>query len=302
MRKLLLYLSTQPELRKWVEKSKIARPLSSRFIAGNALPESLEVVKNQNRQGLSVTLDHLGENVRTLAEAETSRDTYIRALSQINAMELNSNVSLKPTQFGMDLSETACRDNVLAVVRTAARLRNFVRVDMESSDYTDRTLGLVYDLHSETKACGAVIQSYLHRSEKDIGELNRRQIRVRLCKGAYLEPPGIAFASKSEVDKNYLLLARKLLDGGNYPAIATHDEKMVSGVLQIVKEQKIAPEKFEFQMLYGIRRDLQRRLVREGWRVRVYIPFGKAWYPYFMRRLAERPANMVFLFRNLFRS
>ncbi len=302
MRKLLLYLSTQPELRKWVEKSKIARPLSSRFIAGNDLPESLEVVRNQNRQGLSATLDHLGENVQTLAEAEVSRDIYIRALSQINALELNSNVSLKLTQFGMDLSETACRENVLAVVRTAARLRNFVRVDMESSDYTDRTLALVYDLHDETKACGAVIQSYLRRSERDVGELNRRQIRVRLCKGAYLEPPSVAFPNKSEVDNNYLSLARKLLDGGNYPAMATHDEKMVSGVLQFVKEQKIAPEKFEFQMLYGIRRDLQRRLIKEGWRVRVYIPFGEAWYPYFMRRLAERPANVVFLLRNLFRS
>jgi proline dehydrogenase len=222
-------------------------------------------------------------------------------LREIHAAKINGNVSLKLTQFGLDLSEAACLANVRQVVCEAARLQNFVRIDMESSAYTGRTLEIVYDLHSETGACGAVIQAYLHRSAADIDELNRRRIRVRLCKGAYLEPSSVAFQAKIEVDANFVALMKTLLTDGTYPGIATHDEKMITETLKFAKEKKIGPERFEFQMLYGIRRDMQKKLKGEGYNVRVYVPFGEAWYPYFMRRLAERPANLLFIARNFFR-
>jgi proline dehydrogenase len=298
---LLLFLSRRKLLRRFMETSRLARPLSSRFIAGLTLTDALAAARSLNQQGMSVSLDHLGENVTALSEAEVCRDVYLRGLSDIHKAGLDANVSLKLTQFGIDLSEEACRKYTGEVIRAAAKFNNFVRVDMESSEYTDRTLALVYDLHAETKACGAVIQAYLRRSSADVEELNRRQIRVRLCKGAYLEPATVAFQDKKEVDKNFLALARQLLSGGFYPGIATHDERMIEGTLAYVKEHKIESSQFEFQMLYGVRRDLQKRLVAEGWRVRVYVPFGEAWYPYFMRRLAERPANVLFILRNMMR-
>ncbi len=284
-----------------METSRLARPLSARFIAGLLLADALRVAQSVNGQGMTVSLDHLGENVTTLAEAESSRDGYLQALTEINSGALDANVSLKLTQFGIDICEDACRKNAGDVIRMAARFRNFVRIDMESSEYTDRTLATVYQLFDETKSCGAVIQAYLRRSEGDVEELNRRGIRVRLCKGAYLEPAAVAFQDKRDVDANFLALARNLLIGGVYPGIATHDERMIAGTLAFVKERKIDPAKFEFQMLYGVRRDLQKQLVEQGWRVRVYVPYGSAWYPYFMRRLAERPANVLFILRNLIR-
>lgn len=284
-----------------METSRFARPLSSRFIAGLTLADALKAARSINQQGMSVSLDHLGENISGLSEAEKYRDVYLSALNDINSANLNANVSLKLTQFGLDLSEQACVANVEQVVNAAARFKTFVRIDMESSEYTERTLRIVYQLHEATKACGAVIQSYLKRSDSDVDELNRRAIRVRLCKGAYLEPATVAFQDKKDVDQNFLALARKLLTEGNYPGIATHDERMIAGTLAFVKERKIEASKFEFQMLYGVRRDLQKSLVAEGWRVRVYIPFGEAWYPYFMRRLAERPANVLFVLRALAR-
>jgi proline dehydrogenase len=201
----------------------------------------------------------------------------------------------------MDLSEDACRANVRELVQAAAGAGNFVRIDMESSAYTERTLQIVYDLHAETGSCGAVIQAYLKRSESDIDQLNSRRIRVRLCKGAYLEPETVALQDKAEVDLNFLKLAKKLLTDGNYPGIATHDEAIIDQIIAFVREQKIASERFEFQMLYGIRRDLQTRLVGDGYRMRLYVPFGEAWYPYFMRRLAERPANVLFIARQFLR-
>lgn len=284
-----------------METSSLAKSFSSRFVAGSTLDEALAACEKVNRDGLTITLDYLGENIHSLDEATVSRQVYMRCLTELENSRIRGNVSLKLTQFGMDLSEEACRENVRELVRQAASLGNFVRIDMESSEYTDRTLQLVYDLHAETGACGAVIQSYLKRSESDIDELNRRRIRVRLCKGAYLEPESVAFPDKKDVDGNYLKLARKLLTEGNYPGIATHDEAIISEIVQFVKEQKIPSERFEFQMLYGIRRDLQTRIVREGYRMRLYVPFGEAWYPYFMRRLAERPANVLFLARNVLR-
>ncbi len=284
-----------------METSPVAHKLSERFVAGDSLQTAVEASRRVNNDGISVTLDYLGENVHSLDEALISRDVYLQALDQIASNNLNANVSLKLTQFGMDLSEDACRQNVRELVCAAARHRNFARIDMESSEYTDRTLRLVIDLYDETKSCGAVIQAYLFRSEADITMLCNRGIRVRLCKGAYLEPADVAFQKKADVDASFVRLMRRLLRDGTYPAIATHDDRMIQATLAFVEANGIPHDRFEFQMLYGIRRDLQKRLIAEGYRLRLYVPFGEAWYPYFMRRLAERPANVVFLAKNLFR-
>jgi proline dehydrogenase len=291
LRTFFLFLSRQKQLRKWMETSGWARRLSARFVAGDNLPDALTTCQRINAEGIAVTLDHLGENVTSLEEAVASRDAYMRALSEIDKLKIDGNVSLKLTQFGMDLSAAECTANVDALVRQAAALGSFVRVDMEGSEYTGRTLDLVTGLHERYKATGTVIQAYLYRSRKDVEMLNARGIRVRLCKGAYLEPPPVAFQKKADV-----------LDKGVYPAIATHDEKIVEETKRFVEARKIPRDSFEFQMLYGIRRDIQKRLVSEGYRLRLYVPYGQAWYPYFMRRLAERPANVFFLVRNLLRS
>lgn len=302
MRALLLFLSRRRSLRRWVETSPLAKRLAARFVAGDTLADALEEGRRINREGISLTLDHLGEHVTSLSEATASRDVYLEALDEMAAHRIDGNVSIKLSQFGIDLSETECRANVEQLVRKASDLGNFVRVDMESSQYTDPTLDLVTDLHAKYEAVGAVIQAYLYRSEKDVEEMCRRGIRVRLCKGAYLEPPEVAFQKKSEVDRNFVHLMKMLLAAGTYPGIATHDPKIIEEAKNFVTARGISRDSFEFQMLYGIRRDLQRRLVAEGYRLRLYLPFGKAWYPYFMRRLAERPANLLFLVRNLFRS
>lgn len=284
-----------------METSPLARRLSSRFSAGETLDAALEVAQRINSEGISLTLDHLGENVTSLHEAQVSRDVYLHTLDEIHRLRIDGNVSIKLTQFGIDLSERACRDNVELLVSKAAELRSFVRVDMESSEYTDRTLCLVSDLHARYGSVGAVIQAYLYRSAHDIEMLCRSRIRVRLCKGAYLEPPTLAYQRKSDVDENFLRLMTVLMDRGEHPAIATHDEKMIEQAKAYAKVRGLRQDAFEFQMLYGIRRDLQKRLVKEGYRLRLYVPFGKAWYPYFMRRLAERPANLLFLARHLLR-
>jgi proline dehydrogenase len=302
MRTFFLFLSRQKQLRKWMETSRWARRLSARFVAGDNLSDALATCQRINAEGIAVTLDHLGENVTSLAEAAASRDAYLRALTEFGNLKINGNVSLKLTQFGMDLSLAECRANVEALVRQAAAMGTFVRVDMESSEYTDRTLDLVVDLHTRYQATGTVIQAYLYRSRKDVEMLCARGIRVRLCKGAYLEPPTVAFKSKADVDRNYVELMNILLETGVYPAIATHDEKIVEQTKRFVESRHIPRDSFEFQMLYGIRRDIQKRLVNEGYRLRLYVPYGQAWYPYFMRRLAERPANVFFLARNLFRN
>lgn len=284
-----------------METSPLARRLSSRFVAGETLADALAVSRRVNREGISITLDHLGENITSLAEAAASRDVYCDTLAAIHDSKIEGNVSLKLTQFGIDISEQACRDNVERLVRQAAESGSFVRVDMESSAYTERTLNLVTDLHARWGSVGAVIQAYLRRSERDVEMLCHKDVRVRLCKGAYLEPATVAFQHKSEVDRNFVLLMKTLLTKGAYPAIATHDPKILQQAKAFIHERRIAPDRFEFQMLYGIRRDLQKKLVAEGYRLRLYIPFGKAWYPYFMRRLAERPANVLFLARNILR-
>ena len=284
-----------------METSALARRLAARFVAGDTWADGLEAGRRINREGIAVTFDRLGESVTSLAEAEVSRDEYLRVLAEISDHHLDANVSIKLTQFGMDISEQACRGNVEQLVRKARDLNSFVRIDMESSEYTERTLRLVSDMHAQYKTVGTVIQAYLRRSEKDIDMLCRQGIRARLCKGAYLEPAEVAFQEKSEVDRNFVHLMRILLAAGTYPAIATHDEKIIQEAKDFVNARNLSRDGFEFQMLYGIRRDLQRKLVAEGYRLRLYVPFGKAWYPYFMRRLAERPANVLFLARNLLR-
>jgi proline dehydrogenase len=284
-----------------METSSLARRLSARFVAGETLEEALAVAGKLNAEGIAVTLDHLGESVSTLTEAAEARDVYLRALDALNSGGIQGNVSLKLTQFGLDLSAEQCLANVERLVRRAAEIGSFVRVDMESSAYTGRTLDLVHTLHARHGAVGVVIQSYLYRSQADIEKLCAAKIRVRLCKGAYLEPAAVAFPRKSEVDRSFLELTRYLLQNGVYPAIATHDEAIIRQTCRFAADRRIPRDGFEFQMLYGIRRDVQRRLVAEGYRLRLYVPFGKAWYPYYMRRLAERPANVFFILRNLFR-
>jgi len=301
VRSLFLFLSRQKRLRKWVETSPLAQRLSSRFVAGETLEDALRVGRRINSEGIPLTLDHLGESVTSLEEAAAARDVYLRTLSAIHESQIRGNVSLKLTQFGLDFSTEQCRANVGQLVERAAVLGSFVRVDMESSEYTDRTLALVEDLHARYGCVGTVIQAYLYRSKADVERLCSKHVQVRLCKGAYLEPATAAFPHKSEVDRNFVELMKLLLDQGEYPAIATHDERMIEETKVYAGRQGIAAERFEFQMLYGIRRDLQRRLVSGGYRLRLYVPFGKAWYPYFMRRLAERPANVFFLARNFFR-
>lgn len=301
MRSIFLFLSRQRHLRRWVETSRLAQRLSARFVAGPTLDDALRVGRRINNEGIVLTLDHLGESVTSLGEAAQARDVYLRALTAIHEHGVRGNVSLKLTQFGLDLSADACRANVAQLVERAASLTGFVRIDMESSEYTDRTLGLVEDLYAQYGSVGTVIQAYLYRSRKDIERLCARRIRVRLCKGAYLEPASVAFARKADVDRNYVDLMRLLLDQSDQPAIATHDERIIDQTKAYAARKGIGRDRFEFQMLYGIRRDLQRRLVAEGYRLRLYVPFGKAWYPYLMRRLAERPANLFFLARHFFR-
>jgi proline dehydrogenase len=284
-----------------METSPLARRLATRFVAGETLDQALDSVRRLRSESIMATLDHLGESVTSLEEAARARDVYLHVLDSLHAAGLEANVSLKLSQFGMDISYEQCLANVDQLARRAAELGGFIRVDMESSAYTQQTLDLVATLHSRYGCVGTVIQAYLHRSRADIEFLNARGIRVRLCKGAYKEPATAAFPKKSDVDRSYFELSQLLLDGGVYPALATHDEALIARIEQYVAGRKIAREAFEFQMLYGVRRDLQRRLVAEGYRMRVYVPFGGAWYPYYMRRMAERPANVLFVLRNLFK-
>jgi len=301
VRSFFLFLSRRRALRRWMETSPLARRLATRFVAGETLDQALAVGRKLNAESITVTLDHLGESVTTLEEAAEARDVYLRTLCAIHDSGIQGNVSLKLTQFGLDFSFDQCRANVEQLVRRAAELKSFVRIDMESSAYTDRTLQIVTGLFERYRAVGTVIQAYLFRSKNDVEDLCQRGIRVRLCKGAYLEPYGVAFAQKPEVDRNFVELMKILLDRGAYPAIATHDPRMINETKSYAAARNIAKDRFEFQMLYGIRRDLQRQLVAEGYRLRLYVPFGKAWYPYYMRRLAERPANVFFMIRNLLR-
>jgi proline dehydrogenase len=286
------------------EKTWIGQRLSRRFVAGTTIEDALAATQATNKLGLGVSVDNLGENVTNAEEARHSAELYHQMLDAMQARGLNANVSLKLTHMGLDVDESMAYEIASGVVQHAAKINNFVRIDMEGSPYTQRTLDFVHRLHRQPENAGhvgAVIQAYLFRSEKDVEALLAERIRIRLCKGAYKEPPEISFEKKADTDANYVKLMKVLLKSGVYHGIATHDETMIRATIDFAQKEKIAPSAFEFQMLYGVRRDLQQKLVKEGWRCRVYIPFGTEWYPYLMRRLAERPANAIFILKNLFR-
>jgi proline dehydrogenase len=306
LRALFISLSESRYLRALAERSSIGRRVSARFVAGTQVADALRATSAVNQRSMSVSIDNLGENVTNAEEARDSARLYHQLLDEISARKLDANISLKLTHMGLDVDQALACDLVSGLVAKAANSnsRNFVRVDMEGSAYTQRTLDFVYELHRipGNQGCvGAVIQSYMRRAESDIEKLLSEGIRIRLCKGAYKEPPEIAFQAKSEVDANYVKLMKVLMKSATYHGLATHDEKIINHAKAFALRENIPRDAFEFQMLYGIRRDLQRRLAKDGWRMRVYIPFGTEWYPYFMRRLAERPANALFVARNLLR-
>ena len=278
--------------------------MSGRFVAGMSVEEALTATAATNAKGMSVSVDNLGENVTNLDEARESAHLYHEMLDELTRRKLDANVSLKLTHMGLDVDEQVSRTIVNEVVAHAAKLDNFVRIDMEGSPYTQKTLDVVYELHRQPGNAGhvgAVIQAYLRRSRSDVEQLCAEGIRIRLCKGAYKEPAEIAYQDKAEVDGNFVTLMQIMLRSGVYHGIATHDPKMIDATIAFATKEGISPKSFEFQMLYGVRRDLQEQLVRDGWGMRVYIPFGTEWYPYLMRRLAERPANALFILKNLFR-
>ena len=307
LRSAFIALSRNQTLRHFSERSTLGRRMSSRFVAGMTIDDAIRAAEAIQNQGIACTLDSLGENVTTPQEAQRSADIYHRLLDAIHTRRLNANVSVKLTQMGMDLDpqHQLAREIVSGLVDHAVAAGTFVRVDMEGTEYTQATIDLVRALHAKPENrghVGIVIQAYLYRSGEDIAALTSEGIRIRLCKGAYKEPANLAFPQKADVDANFVKLTKQLLDTGIYHGIATHDEVMVIAARDYVRARGIDRRKFEFQMLYGIRRDLQTTLVADGYNVRVYVPFGAEWYPYFMRRLAERPANVLFLAKNMLRS
>ena len=305
LRSAFIALSTNQPLRRFSESSSAGRKLSSRFVAGLEVEDALRAAEMLNNYGMTATLDSLGESVATEVEAHKAAEVYHRLLDAIAAQKLKANISVKLTQMGLEMSPDLAYTIAAGLTEHARATGNFLRIDMEGSNLTQVTLDLVRHLHARPEYAGhigIVIQAYLYRSLPDIEQLIQEGIRVRLCKGAYQEPPSVAFPKKTDVDTNYVRLAGMLLSSPIYHGLATHDEAMIEAAKTYAKNQGIAADHFEFQMLYGVRRDLQRRLIREGYNVRVYIPFGREWYPYFMRRLAERPANVLFLAKNLIRS
>jgi proline dehydrogenase len=304
LRAFFIGLSDNKRLRDFAENSPLGMRFSSRFVAGTQLDDVLRATETVNSWGASVSIDNLGENVTNADESKHSAELYHRLLDEICTRKLNANVSLKLTHMGLDVSEELAFGLVTEVVQHAVRTNSFVRVDMEGSPYTQRTLDFVRQLHrlpGHAGRVGTVIQSYLYRSEQDVNDLLSERIRIRLCKGAYKEPAEIAFPRKTDVDANYVKLAKVLLRSGVYHGLATHDEHIIAEMKRFATAENIRASAYEFQMLYGVRRDLQQQLVREGYGLRVYIPFGTEWYPYFMRRLAERPANVLFIARQMVR-
>jgi proline dehydrogenase len=301
LRATLLKLSDSKGFAHWVTSNGTTRRMSHRFVAGETLDEAIEACRASIDAGMATTLDCLGENVSTTAGAQKARDTYLEIFDRIAKEKLNANVSCKLTQLGLDLSVEFCEGLVLSIAERAAAYDSFLRIDMEGSVYTQRTVELVKRVRAQSPSVGTVIQAYLYRSESDLVDLLSYGCRIRLCKGAYKEPQEVAYQRKSEVDANFVKLMRLLLPSGFYHGIATHDPRMIAETIRWAAEKKISKDDFEFQMLYGVRTDLQRMLVRDGYRVRVYVPYGQEWFPYFMRRLAERPANVGFFVRNFFR-
>ena len=301
LRSALIVLSQNTAARNLMERSAPGRRISSRFVGGLTVEDALRVTGELNREGFAVSLDSLGESVRTEQQARAAADVYHRLLDAIAAQRLDANVSVKLTGVGMDVSPALAESTVGGIVAHAAEQGNFVRIDMEGSGYTEPTMALTEHLHAQFPgAAGTVLQAYLYRTEYDTERLLEQGIRIRLCKGAYKEPANLAFPQKADVDANYVKLMRMMLPSSVFCGIATHDPAMIAATERFAAQQGIARNRFEFQMLYGVQRELQRDLLRRGYGVRVYLPFGTDWYPYFMRRLAERPANVLFLLKNLF--
>jgi proline dehydrogenase len=300
LRQTFIVLSKSSLARAFVTHAPFASAAARRFVAGETIDDAVRAARELNEAGMTVTMDYLGESVNDRAEATAAADQYLEIINRIVAGGIDGNVSLKLTQMGQDIHEDFLYDNVGRVLDRAAEDEMFVRFDMESSDYVQRTLDFFGCLwENGTRNTGVVFQSMLRRTEADVLWANEHGIRVRLCKGAYAEPESVAYPDKKDVDESFIRCAHLLLEHGNYPAIATHDERMIEATKAFAREHDIASDHFEFQMLYGVRRDLQRQLVEEGWRVRIYIGFGTAWYPYFMRRLAERPANVFFIAKQI---
>jgi len=297
LRRTLLYLSKQPRIFRFVRGNRLAKQFARRFVAGETAQEALDVVRELNAKGITASLDLLGESVYTEREARAARDEYLQLLDRIRESKVDANVSVKLTAMGLDVDHELCITIMQDILARAQGYETFVRVDMEESKYTDVTLKLFEErLYPAYKAnVGVVLQSYLYRTFADVEHMNTLRARVRICKGAYKEPASVAYPEKKDVDANYVKCMRELMLKGNYPGIATHDPAMIAEAKRWAKEQGIATDRFEFQMLYGVRRDLQEQLVKEGYRVRCYVPFGTQWYPYLMRRLAERPANVMFI-------
>jgi proline dehydrogenase len=303
LRNTLLYLSNQPKVFKFVRGNRLAKHFARRFVAGETIDDALAAVRELNARGITASLDLLGESVTNDAEARSARDEYLKILDRIRQAKADANVSVKLTAMGLDIDHELCVGIMQDILTRAQAYDTFVRIDMESSEYTDITLKLFEDrLYPTYKAnVGVVLQSYLYRTFADVEHMNSLRARVRICKGAYKEPVKVAYPDKKDVDANYIKCMRELTLKGNYPGVATHDPAMINETKRWAKEKGITPDRFEFQMLYGVRRDLQEALVKEGWRVRCYVPFGTQWYPYLMRRLAERPANVAFITGNVIR-
>ena len=299
MRSFLLSLSENKRLAPLIMRNGVSRRVARRFVAGEGLDDAVEAARELNAAMRLASLDLLGENVSDEAGARHAAENYLAIFERIEREQLDANVSLKLTQLGIDLDERLCQDLLEKIVAHATAHGNFVRIDMEDSAYTQRTVEIAKRMRAKYSGVGTVMQAYLYRAEKDVQDLLAAGCRLRLCKGAYQEPPDIAFPKKADVDANYVKLMKLILPSGIYHGIATHDPAMIQATKDFAREKNIGPEKFEFQMLYGIRTDLQEQLVRERYRLRVYIPYGTDWFPYFMRRLAERPANLAFFLRNL---
>jgi len=301
LRSALLYLSAQPKVFSFVRHNRMAKGFASRFVAGETLDTALEAVAKLNAKLITASLDLLGESVRNENESREAARQYIRILDRIKEKKLDANVSVKLTAMGLDIDEELCIANMQNILERARELETFVRIDMEGSNYTQKTLDIFYHrlFPSFRGNVGIVLQSYMYRAFQDVQEANTAGARVRLCKGAYKEPASVAYPEKKDVDDSYLRCMRELLLEGHYPGIATHDERIVRETKRFARDNDVASDRFEFQMLYGVRRDLQEKLVSEGYKMRVYVPFGTQWYPYLMRRLAERPANVAFITGNV---
>ena len=302
-RSTLLFLSRQEGLKDFATKFRPFRKMTTRFVAGEDIETTVSAIRDLNAHGCTATFDHLNESVTSVAETEGEVREYKRVLARIEETGIRSNVSIKLTQFGLSIDPELAYRNARAVVEEAARRRNFVRIDMEDSAVTSVTLDIFRRLRAEfdLDTVGIVLQSYLRRTFDDVREMLKIPARIRLCKGAYNEPPEVAFPDKRDVDENYVRCMKLMLGSGVYHGIATHDERMIAATKEFARSEGIGKDRFEFQMLYGVRRDLQEKLAREGYGMRVYVPYGKTWYPYFMRRLAERPANVWFVLKNMFK-